>query len=624
MIGSRKKRIQQGKAHSVLFILHKGGTMRKIRFLIAELEGNRLRVIAMIAAVIMYAFLNLCSPLLFSFMIDNVIDRQPVTSPFLAALCERLGGVEVLRDNLWIGAVAILIINFLICILVFLRGRWNAVISEEVCRRIRNDLYRHLQSLPFSLHSTLKTGDLVQRCTNDVDQIRRFLSGQVSEVVYSVATALSALVILFSIYRPMAWLAMLSMPLLVGYAYFFFRRVQKAFTASDQAEGELSSAVQENLSGIRVVKAFGNERYEIERFEKKNAVYRDLTFRMIRHLGAYWGTSDLICLLQIFVIVLAGILAAGQGELSIGNFFVFISYEGMILWPVRNLGRILADMGKMSVSIGRLLEIFDLPQEEVDSGETPPIEGRIELDHVSFQYEGDHQPVLKDITLTIEKGTSVALIGPTGSGKSTLVHLLMRLYDPSSGVIRIDGVDLTRIQRRWLREHIGIVLQEPFLFSRTIYDNIHLAHRQAGEQQVEQAARIASVHEVIHEFDQGYQTLVGEKGVTLSGGQKQRIAIARTILAHRPILIFDDSLSAVDTQTDARIRASLKQVQQQTTTLIITQRIASAMDADLILVLEQGRITQSGTHAQLIKQPGLYRRIYEIQTAGSRKGGQQE
>ena len=473
------------------------------------------------------------------------------------------------------------------------------------------------------IRDRIKTGDLVQRCTSDVDQIRRFLAGQISEVVYSVATALAALLILFSIYRPLAWLAVISMPLLVIYAYVFFTRVQKAFLASDEAEGDLSTAVQENLSGIRVVKAFNNEREEIRKFEQKNARYRDLTFKMIQYLGAYWGTSDLICLTQIFVIISAGIFAAVRGDLSVGSFFVFISYEGMILWPVRNLGRILADMGKMSVSIGRLQEILDETPEDVASGETPPIEGRIEFDHVQFQYEGDSQPVLKDLTFTIEKGMTVALIGPTGGGKSTLVHLLMRLYDPTSGQIRIDGHDITDIQRTWLRQNIGIVLQEPFLFSKTIYDNIHLARRGAHREEVEQAARIASVHEVIAEFDRGYDTLVGEKGVTLSGGQKQRIAIARTVLSPQPILIFDDSLSAVDTQTDAKIRAALKEVQSQTTTLIITQRVASAMDADLILVLEQGRITQAGTHDQLLEEEGLYRRIVEIQTARMNEGGEE-
>ena len=358
--------------------------MRKFHFIWEFLEGNRKRMAAMIILVCVYAFLNLCSPLLFSFMIDNVIHAQPANNPVLAWLLDHLGGAAYLQRNLWIGAAAILAINALICVCVFLRGYWNAVISEEVCRKVRNRLYAHLQSLPFSYHVRIKTGDLVQRCTSDVDQIRRFLAGQISEVVYSVATALAALLILFSIYRPLAWLAVISMPLLVIYAYIFFTRVQKAFLASDEAEGDLSTAVQENLSGIRVVKAFNNEREEIRKFEQKNARYRDLTFKMIQYLGAYWGTSDLICLTQIFVIILAGIFAAVRGDLSVGSFFVFISYEGMILWPVRNLGRILADRGKMSVSIGRLQEILDETPEDVASGETPPIEAGLSSIMFSF------------------------------------------------------------------------------------------------------------------------------------------------------------------------------------------------------------------------------------------------
>lgn len=594
--------------------------MQKLRCIWGYCRGNKWRVGAIVAVVLIYVVLNLLGPLVFSFLIDNVIHLEPITNSAMTWFSNWLGGVDVLRNNLWIGALLILVINAFICLCVFFRGRWNAVVAEEVSRRVRNDLYQHLQQLPYSYHVSIKTGDLVQRCTSDVDTIRRFLAGQASEVIYSAATALIAVLILFSIYPPMAWLAVISMPILVVYAYIFFTRVQKAFLASDESEGDLTAAVQENLSGIRVVKAFGREAHEIERFEKKNRHYRDLTFKMIQLLGAYWGTSDFICLTQIFVIVIAGIFAANQGQLSVGNFFVFISYEGMILWPVRNLGRILADMGKMSVSIGRLQEILHEPVEDTTTGQTPVLQGNIIFDHVSFAYQNE-PPILQDVSFTIPVGKTVALIGPTGSGKSSLVHLLMRLYDPTDGKIWIDGHDLTTIQRKALRQQVGIVLQEPFLFSKTIYDNIQLANPKANKSDVVQAATIASVHEVITQFDRGYDTLVGEKGVTLSGGQKQRIAIARTIIAPTPILIFDDSLSAVDTQTDAEIRAKLAEVQEEVTTLIITQRVASSKDADIILVLEEGKITQQGTHEQLIHQEGLYQRIYQIQTARM-EGGQ--
>jgi ATP-binding cassette subfamily B protein len=334
----------------------------------------------------------------------------------------------------------------------------------------------------------------------------------------------------------------------------------------------------------------------------------------LKQLGLYWSFSDLICYIQILIIVLAGTIMAHRGELSVGNLFVFISYESMILWPIRNLGRILADLGKLSVSIERLLEILDVPVESTD-GKKTQIEGKIEFKDVCFGYE--NQPnVLNHVSFTIEKGQTVAILGPTGSGKSSMIHLISRLYDPISGEVLIDGVPTIELEKKNLRKQIGLVLQEPFLFSKTIEENIRIARKNASKEELHHAAKIASVHDVIEEFDAGYQTMIGEKGVTLSGGQKQRVAIARTIVNQTPILIFDDSLSAVDAQTDADIREALKSVSDLCTTLIITQRINSAKDADLILVLEHGQITQSGTHESLMSVDGLYKRVAEIQARG--------
>lgn len=567
--------------------------------------------------------MTLIAPLLFSFLIDNVINLKPLTNPLLIAFSQALGGVLYIRSHIGIGALIVVLVNLLIGFFMYLRGRWNGQVSEFFSEKLRNAMYEHLQRLPYSYHVKAKTGDLIQRCTSDVDTIRRFLAGQISELVYAVAIALIAMSILFNIYAPLAWISIICLPIIFLFAYIFFKKMQAAFQKSDEAEGSMSADIQENLSGTRVVKAFNREEFELEKFDKKNKEFRDLTFRLIKLLGVYWGTSDFICLTQILAVVLFGIIYARAGSITVGNFFVFISYESMILWPVRNIGRILSDMGKMSVSIGRLYEILDTPVEDMDFGTQPDVKGDIVFDNVYFKYDDGETDVLKGVSFTAKQGETVAILGPTGSGKSSLMHLLTRLYDYNAGSILLNGHELKEIQRHHLRKNVGIVLQEPFLFSKTIFENIRMANPKAKEQEVLRAAQIAAVHSVINEFELGYKTLVGEKGVTLSGGQKQRIAIARTIINNCPILIFDDSLSAVDTQTDASIRSALREVSRGVTTFLITHRIASAQNADKIIVLQEGEVTQIGTHASLSLEEGLYKRIVEIQNAMI-EGGEDE
>ena len=588
--------------------------MTLLQLFMKYLKGLRLRLVGLIGVVITYVSLTLISPLLFAFLIDNVINQEPIISNWLIQYSNLFGGVERIRDNLWLAALMIIAVNIVIFVLMYFRGRLNGVISERYVEKLRNDLYKHLQYYPYHAHVNAKSGDLIQRCTSDVDTIRRFLAGQVAELVYAISMAIIAMFVLVQMNLRLALIAMISLPFLVLFAYIFFMRMQKVFTSSDQAEGELSTVLQESLSGVRVVKAFNREVFELERFDEKNRKYKDLTYKLIELLGMYWASSDFIVLIQIFIVVIFGIFAAQSGEISVGQFFVFLSYESMILWPIRNVGRILSDLGKMLVSLRRLNEIFNEPMEDIESGDIVDITGDIEFDHVKFQYDDGSQAVLEDVSFTIKQGETLAILGPTGSGKSSLVHLLTRLYEYNEGSIRLNGHELKTIQKKHLRHNIGIVLQEPFLFSKTILENIRLAQPNADESAVKKAAEMASVHRVIHEFDQGYKTLVGEKGVTLSGGQKQRIAIARTILNQTPILIFDDSLSTVDTHTDEKIRHALKERATGVTTLIITHRVTSAMQADKIIILENGKISQQGTHDSLCQEEGLYRRIVTIQS----------
>ena len=565
--------------------------------------------------VIIYTFGNLFSPLMFSFIIDNLIEGKQITSPIFLFLTNNLGGVEYLRNNLWLAAIVLVLVNVVVGLCIFFRGKLNSEISQQMSQDIRNDLYNNIQLWPYSTLSRSKAGDLIQRCTSDVEVVRQFFSGQLAEVVYAVSITVFANVVLFSINGSLAIYSLVTLPVLFIVSLLFFKSIQKFFTRFDETEAELTTVMQENLSNLRVVRAFNREKYEMDKFSIKNKELSKIDFELINHLGFQWGVGGSLSMAQVLLTTLIGIFFVINNQITIGQFSVFISYQSMIVYPVRSLARLLSNMGKMKVSIERLLEILNEKTEDIESGKVLDIKGDIKFSHVGFQYDDGTFPVLKDISFSVKPNETLAILGPTGSGKSTLVHLLTGLLDYTEGSITIDSVELKEIQKKCLRKNVGIVLQEPFLFSKTIYDNIKISRKDADKSKVYAAAKIASVHDVISEFSGGYDTLVGEKGVTLSGGQKQRIAIARTIINDCPILIFDDSLSAVDTQTDKEIRKAIKSLRKKCTTIIIAHRISSAQDADHIIVLENGRITQNGNHQQLVNQPGLYKRIYEIQTA---------
>lgn len=568
-------------------------------------------------ATIMMVIIGFLTPLLLSEIVDSILGSEPFTMPdFLMNPINALGGRDFLRQNLWIPALALILMNIVNGVFTFIKGRSSAIASENIARKLRNDLYRHLQHLPFAYHVKAQAGELIQRCTSDVDTIRRFLAVQVMEVVNTVLMVVIAMSILLPRSVPITLYSLILVPPLFCFATWFFKMVHKSFEVADEADGVLNAVLQENLSGVRVVRAFGQQEREVEKFDRVNNDLRKKNLRLNELLAIYWGGGDAISMTQTLLTLVVCIIYACNGWITVGTLIVFTSTLGILLFPIRQLGRTLSDAGKAMVSMKRVQAIL---HEEAEPDEPnalkPDLHGDIVFDHVSFAYPDDNVPVLRDVSFTIPAGKTAAVLGGTGSGKSTMMYLLQRLYTPTSGKITIGGVDIQQIDRKYLRAHVGLILQEPFLYSKSIRENVGITAPEQEAERIEHAADIASASGFIAKADKGWETVVGERGVTLSGGQKQRIAIARTLLKDNNILIFDDSLSAVDTETDAQIRAALRHEQKDVTTLIISHRVTTLSQADLILVLENGQITQQGTHAELCSQPGLYQRINSIQNA---------
>lgn len=568
---------------------------------------------AMVSTV-MIVLIGFMTPILLAETIDSVLGTAPSTLPaWLLQPIEALGGREFLRQNLWVLGAVLVGLNLINGVFTFFKGRLSAVASENIALTLRESLYSHLQHLPFSYHVHAATGDLIQRCTSDVETIRRFLSVQVMEVVNTVLLITISLIILIGKNVTITLYSMILVPALFAFATWFFNRVHKGFRVMDEAEGKMSAVLQENLTGVRVVRAFGQQQREVDKFDEASSDFRNKARHLNDLLAIYWGGGDALSMLQAMITLLICVVYASRGEITVGALIIFTTYVSQLLFPIRQLGRTLSDAGKSLISMERIQDILSSPAEpEEPNALKPDLHGDIVFDHVSFAYDKD-EPILKDVSFTIPAGKTVAVLGGTGSGKSTLMYLLQRLYEPTSGTISIGGVPLNKIDREYLRSHVGLILQEPFLYSKSIRDNVGIALNHPDMERIVDAAQIACAEGFITKADQSWDTLVGERGVTLSGGQKQRVAIARTLLKDNHVLIFDDSLSAVDTETDAQIRSALHDRAKDTTTLIISHRITTLSQADFILVLEDGRVTDQGTHAELCSRPGLYQRINNIQ-----------
>ena len=484
--------------------------------------------------------------------------------------------------------------------------------SERFVKSLRDALYGHIQRLPYRWHVQNPTGDIIQRCTSDVEVVRNFIAEQMVELLSTTFLIVVYMAAMFTMNVKISLFVFAFIPVIVGYSLVFYKRISKGYQKADEAEGELSSDVQENITGVRVVRAFGRERDELEKFRKKNNNYANIWMKLGDMMTVFWSLGDVMSMAQVFGVVTIGVHLCVKGEITLGTYLAFVSYTRQLTWPVRALGRTLSEMSKAGVSIDRLLYILGAEQEQSPAKPlAADLSGDICFNHVSFAYE--QKKVLRDVSFTVKGGTTLGVLGETGSGKSTIALLLSRLYDPGEGTITIGGVNVRDMEQSELRRSVGVVLQEPFLFSRTVAQNIAITRENVSQAEIEQAAKEACLHESIEGFQSGYETVVGERGVTLSGGQKQRVAIARMLTKKTPIMVFDDSLSAVDTQTDEKIRTALGRDLAGTTTIIISHRITTLMDCDNVLVLEHGKLLQYGPPQTLLQADGLFRQIYDMQ-----------
>lgn len=569
---------------------------RIYRRLFGYLLRNRREVTLAYVAAVFAATLNLFVPQIIKSAIDSGVTTGSVSALFTAG-------------------VLILGIAFMRGIAGFTQRYYGEWITHRVAYDLRNDFYTRVQDLPFSFHDRSHTGDMMSRATSDITESERFIGIGLMDLISAVLLLFGVIIAMFFESLPLALLALIPFPLLLGATLRFGGVVRPKFKGIQEQMGSLSSAMQESMTGIRVVKAFAREPYELEKFDRQNQEWFQKRVDLINTWANNWPFFTVLLAASIFLLLWFGGPQALDGTITVGSLFALISYVLMLSGPVQRLGFLVNMAATAGASASRVFEIMDTPNEVAEKPDAVALtntDGAVTFENVSFSYRQE-RPILHDINFHAQSGQITALIGPTGSGKSTVTNLIPRFYNATTGRILVDGVDIQDATLTSLRRQIGMVLQDSFLFSQTIAENIAYGRTDASREDIVVAARAARAHEFIMEFPEGYETRVGERGVTLSGGQKQRIAIARALLMDPRILILDDSTSSVDTETEHLIQEALAVLMEGRTTFIIAQRLLTLKSADMILVLDNGRIVERGTHDQLLAQTGLYREIYDLQ-----------
>ena len=581
-------------------------------FLNRRLKGSYRYIFIAVIFIMISSYFSFLGPKLIGVAVDSVIGTLPFDlPPFVLSLVEKAGGREFFLKNIYLVIGLFVLIKLSEAVREYIRLRSSARLSENLGYNMRQFIFEKLQRATYEYHKNIYNGDIIQRCSTDITTVRNFVI-EMTDIIRVVSKIIIAYWFMARISFKLSLVSFLTVPRISFFSMFFYSRLQLRFTEADEAEGRLQTRVQENLSAPRVVRAFGKQKYELDTFIKQNNEFADMWIKVGNLLAWFWSTGDLLTVLQVVLVLCAGTVFAVRGDITSGQIITFMVYNGMLAWPIRSLGRIVGDMSRATVALRRVNEIYVCDTENYENGLRDIPEGDIEFRNVSFSF--DKQKIFDHLSFTIRKGETVAVLGSSGSGKSTILALLARFYEPREGAIYIGGTDIRDINLHALRRKIGIVMQEPFLFSRSIKENIGITDPLIDMDRVVSSARTAQVDRTIKSFPKGYDTVIGEQGVTLSGGQRQRVAIARTLYSGADVLCFDDSLSAVDSLTDSNIRKELKKHIRDLTAIIISQRVNTLKDADRILVLDEGRIVRQGSHEELVRMGGIYAEIVKIQS----------